>query len=86
MSDQYQGNTLFGWDVKKEQRKADFMEHLFDVYRPSNNCYTGLWQRFCMGEAGEYCKDMYFDRLAALQEYLNTTNENESSIATTDNA
>lgn len=86
MSDQHQGNTLFGWDVKKEQRKADFMEHLFDVYRPSNNCYTGLWQRFCMGEAGEYCKDMYFDRLAALQEYLNTTNKNESSIATTDNA
>lgn len=86
MSDQHQGNTLFGWDVKKEQQKADFMEHLFDVYRPSNNCYTGLWQRFCMGEAGAYCKDMYFDRLAALQEYLNTTNENESSTATTDNA
>jgi hypothetical protein len=48
MSDHNQGSTLFNWDVKKEQQKADFMEHLFDVYRPSNNCYTGLWQRFCI--------------------------------------
>jgi hypothetical protein len=46
MSDHNQGSTLFNWDVKKEQQKAAFMEHLFDVYKPSNNCYTGLWQRF----------------------------------------
>jgi hypothetical protein len=32
MSDYNQGSTLFNWDVKKEQQKADFMEHLFDVY------------------------------------------------------
>jgi hypothetical protein len=37
MSDHNQGSTLFNWDVKKEQQKADFMEHLFDVYRPNNN-------------------------------------------------
>jgi hypothetical protein len=28
MSDHNQGSTLFNWDVKKEQQKADFMEHL----------------------------------------------------------
>jgi hypothetical protein len=33
MSNYNQGSTLFNWDVKKEQQKADFMEHLFDVYR-----------------------------------------------------
>ena len=78
MSDYNQEEILLNWDVKKEQRKADFMEHLFDVYRPSNNCYTGLWQKFCMGEAGDYCRDMYCERLEALQEYLETIETKEN--------
>ena len=84
MPDYNQEEILRTWDVKKEQQKADFIEHLFDVYRPSNNCYTGLWQRFCMGEAGDYCRGMYFERLAALKEYLDTVNENQTTSATTD--
>ena len=79
MSDYNQETILRTWDVNKEQRKADFMEHLFDVYRPSNNCYTGLWQRFCMGEAGDYCRGMYFERLVALKEYLATQTPEESN-------
>ena len=78
MSDYNEGEILLNWDVKKEQRKADFMEHLFDVYRPSNNCYTGLWQKFCMGEAGEYCKNMYYEQLEALQKYLETIETREN--------
>ena len=84
MFDYNQEEILRTWSVKKEQQKADFMEHLFDVYKPSNNCYTGLWQRFCMGEAGDYCRDMYFERLAALEEYLKTVNKNQPTNATTD--
>jgi hypothetical protein len=83
MFDYNQEEILRTWSVKKEQQKADFMEHLFDVYKPSNNCYTGLWQRFCMGEAGDYCRDMYFERLAALEEYLKTVNKNQPTSATT---
>ena len=79
MPDYNQEEILRTWDVNKEQQKADFMEHLFDVYRPSNNCYTGLWQRFCMGEAGDYCRGMYFERLAALKEYLATQTPEESN-------
>jgi hypothetical protein len=37
-----------------------------------------------MSEAGEYCRDLYFERLAALEEYLNTVNENQTTSATTD--
>ena len=72
MSDYNQEEILLNWDVRREQRKADFMEHLFDVYQPSNNCYTGLWQKFCIGEAGEYCKNMYYEQLEAIQNYLET--------------
>jgi hypothetical protein len=63
----------------KEQQKADFMEHLMDVYQPASKCYTGLWQRFCMTEAGEYCRDLYFERLAALEEYLATQSQQETN-------
>jgi hypothetical protein len=79
MLDYNQEEILLNWDVKKEQRKADFMEHLFDVYKPSNNCYTGLWERFCISEAGPYCRDMYYERLAALKEYLATQSPQESN-------
>ena len=77
MPDYNQEEILLNWDVKREQRKADFMEHLFDVYKPSNNCYTGLWQKFCMGEAGEYCKNMYYEQLEAIQQYLKTIEANK---------
>jgi len=58
--------------VTREQQKADFMEHLYEVYQPPNHSYTGLWKRFCLDEAGPYCRDMYFERLEALKMYLAT--------------
>jgi hypothetical protein len=33
-----------------------------------------------MGEAGEYCRDMYFERLAALKEYLDTIEKQEANV------
>jgi hypothetical protein len=39
---------------------------------------------FGMSEAGDYCRGMYFERLAALKEYLDTVNENQTTSATTD--
>jgi hypothetical protein len=39
---------------------------------------------FCMSEAGDYCRGMYFERLAALKEYLDTVNKNQTTSATTD--
>jgi hypothetical protein len=68
------------WNTTKEQQKADFMEHLYEVYQPSNHCYTGLWKRFCLTEAGEYCRDMYFERLEALKKYLEEQKEKESKV------
>jgi hypothetical protein len=60
---------LRNWDVKKEQQKADFLEHIYQCYRPGNHCYTGLWQRFCIEEAGPRCRDDYFDRLEAIERF-----------------
>jgi hypothetical protein len=38
--------VLLNWDAKAEQDKADFLNILYDFYRPSNCCYTGLYQQF----------------------------------------
>jgi hypothetical protein len=60
---------LRNWNVVDEQKKADFMERLYEVYKPTNNCYTGLWERFCLTEAGSAMRERYFEMLAAIKEY-----------------
>ena len=60
---------LKGWDVKAEQQKADFMAHMYKCSGRTNGLYTGLWQDFCMNEAGPVCRDQYFERLKAIKHF-----------------
>lgn len=60
---------LENWDAIAEQKKADFMEHMYQVYKPANKCYTGLWQRFCIEEAGPMAREQYFEMLKAVRMY-----------------
>jgi hypothetical protein len=60
---------LRNWNASEEQKKADFMEHIYQVYRPGNSCYTGLWEKFCLTEAGPFARQEYFNRLAAVEEF-----------------
>jgi len=62
---------LQNWDVKAEQRKADFMEHMYRCSARNNGLYTGLWQNFCLTEAGPYCRDEYFNRLDFVERLQN---------------
>ena len=61
--------VLNNWDFKAEQRKADFLEHLYQMYKPANHYYTGLWERFLYEEAGPYCRNLFFERLEAVQQF-----------------
>lgn len=61
---------LKNWDTKTEQQKADFMEHCYRCSGRTNGLYTGLWQAFCLQEAGPHCRNLYFEQLQALKEYL----------------
>jgi hypothetical protein len=60
---------LLNWNAAAEQKKADFMEHMYQCSgrhqdgHPMNGLYTGLWQDFCINEAGPYCRDEYYRRL-----------------------
>ena len=60
---------LENWDVVAEQKKTDFMEHIYQCYKPENHCYTGLWERFCMTEAGPFARDKWFEMKEAIRLY-----------------
>jgi len=68
-------NYLAGWDVKAEQRKADFMEHMYQCSGRANagpgvvGLYTGLWENFCLREAGPIMRDRYFEMMEAVRLY-----------------
>lgn len=53
-----------------QQRRADFMDHMYKCSGRTNGLYTGLWQEFCLNEAGPYCQNMFFERRDAMQAYL----------------
>ena len=66
---------LAGWDVADEQRKADFMEHMYQCSGRANGgpgvvgLYTGLWHEFCIKEAGPIMRDRYFEMMEAVRLY-----------------
>lgn len=73
-------NTLTNWDYQGEQRKADFLDVLYDYSGRTNGLYTGLWQEFCMKEAGPIVRDMYFERQLAIQRIEEEINAQELAL------
>lgn len=35
---------LANWSVDAEQRRADFLDYLYNLYERNNGLYSGLWQ------------------------------------------
>lgn len=66
---------LRNWNVVAEQKKSDFMEHMYDCAgrnapdHPMRGLYTGLWQDFCIREAGPIMRDRYFEMMEAVRLY-----------------
>jgi hypothetical protein len=56
-------------DYSYDQKKADFMEHMYQCSARTNGLYTGLWQEFCLNEAGPIMRDRYFEMLEAITIY-----------------
>jgi hypothetical protein len=63
------------WSVAAEQQKADFMEHMYNCAGRQNpghlmhGLYTGLWQDFCIKEAGPVMRERYFEMMEAVRLY-----------------
>ena len=67
--------VLNNWSVEKEQQKQDFLEHMYNCAgrqnknHPMHSLYTGLWQDFCIKEAGPIMRDKYFEMLEVVRLY-----------------
>ena len=70
---------LNSWNVAEQQQRADFMEHLYRCSGRTNGSYTGLWQEFCIKEAGPYCRNMFFERQKAIQEFVKLEQEKQKT-------
>ena len=76
---------LNNWDVKKEQQKVDFLEHMYhcagrqNKSHPMHGLYTGLWQDFCIREAGPAMRDQYFEFKAAVEAYEKSLKESSAT-------
>lgn len=57
------------WDIQKENQKAIFTEHMYKCSGRTNGLFTGLWEEFCLKEAGPACRDQFFDRLKAIKHF-----------------
>jgi len=70
MSDQFDYQEILNnWSVVMEQRKADFMEHMYQCSARTNGLYTGLWYEFCINEAGPIMRDRYFEMVEAVKQF-----------------
>lgn len=67
--------VLRSWSVVQEQKKADFMEHMYQCSgrqhpsHPMHGLFTGLWHNFCITEAGPYCREKWFQMVEAVELY-----------------
>lgn len=65
-------NNLVGWDLKEQEKRVEFMEHMYDCSdrqnpeHPMHGLYTHLWQEFCLKEAGYAMRDRWFEMKAAI--------------------
>lgn len=73
-------NTLTNWDYYLEQKKAEFLDVLYDYSGRTNGLYTGLWQEFCIKEAGPLVRGMYFERQLAIQRIEEEINAQELAL------
>lgn len=51
---------LLTWDAAWEQKKAEFLDELYEFYAPADHCYTGLFLRY-QKDLAEFTRD--YDRL-----------------------
>ena len=66
---------LKDWNLLEQQQRTEFMSHMYRCSGRTNGLYTGLWQNFCINEAGPVCRQMFFDRLNAIQHFVDLEGE-----------
>ena len=62
--------------VEEQGQRALFMNHMYKCSgrenpdHPYHGLYTGLWEEFCLNEAGPYCRALHFEREKAISDFI----------------
>ena len=73
--------------IEQDKRTA-FMTHLYHAYgrsnpdHPMHGFYSGLWQEFCLKEAGHIVREIFFERLEAVRLYEENKAKEEANVYT----
>ena len=73
--------------IEQDKRTA-FMTHLYHAYgrsnpdHPMHGFYSGLWQEFCLKEAGHIVREIFFERLEAVRLYEEEQEKKNSNVYT----
>jgi len=66
---------LRDFNVKEEEKKQIFLEHMYKCSgrenpdHPMHGLYTGLYQDFCVREAGPLARERWFEMQEAIRLY-----------------
>ena len=73
---------LANWSVDAEQRRADFLDYLYNLYERNNCLYSGLWQEFGQDLADVVRNNLNEDQsfMEAVVDKINILNEERRII------
>jgi len=73
---------LANWSVDAEQRRADFLDYLYNLYERNNGLYSGLWQEFGQNLADVVRNNLNEDQsfMEAVVDKINILNEERRII------
>ena len=75
-------------ELIEQDKRTAFMRHLYRVFgrdnpdHPKHGFYTGLWEEFCLEEAGYVVREMFFERLEAVRLYEEEQQKKNSNVYT----
>ena len=74
--------------LTEQDKRTAFMRHLYHAYgrnnpdHPMHGFYSGLWQEFCLKEAGHIVREIFFERLEAVRLYEENKAKEEANVYT----
>ena len=73
---------LANWSVDAEQRRAYFLDYLYNLYERNNGLYSGLWQEFGQDLADVVRNNLNEDQsfMEAVVDKINILNEERRII------
>ena len=75
-------------ELIEQDKRSAFMGHLYRAFgrnnpnHPKHGFYTGLWEEFCLTQAGHVVRELFFERLEAVRLYEEEQEKKRTNVYT----